>query len=322
MMILHAIAAGAALVLGVAATACAADFPQKPIRMVVSYPAGGSTDMIARLYAEKLGQELKQSVVVDNRPGAATNIGADAVAKARPDGYTVLFGGGTPSVNSIFGPQPPFDPVKSFEPVSMIARVPFLVAAHAKAPFSNVQEMLAKSKQSPGKYTVSSAQLHLYVEMLKSRAAAPFMHVPYKGGAQATTDAIGGQVDAVFALVPVLLPHIQSGHLKALGISSRQRIAALPAVPTFEESGVRYDIGIWFGLLAPAATPEPIVRQLAEATQRIVAQEDFSRKLEQIGAQAAATTPAALRTFMEEEVQTWKGLARSMPELQKAVELR
>lgn len=321
-MILHAIAAVAVLVCGVSASASAADYPQKPIRLVVSYPAGGSTDMIARLYAEKLGLELKQTVVVDNRPGAATNIGADAVAKSKPDGYTLLFGGGTPSINSIFGPQPPFDPIKAFEPVSMIARVPFVIAAHSKAPFSNLQEMLAKAKQAPGKYTVSSAQLHLYVEMLKSRGSAPFMHVPYKGGAQATTDAIGGQVDSVFALVPVLLPHIQSGNLKALGISSAQRIAALPAVPTFEESGVRYDIGIWFGLLAPAATPEPIVRQLAAATQRIVAQEDFSKKLEQIGAQAVATTPAALRTLMEEEVQTWKGLAKSMPELQKAVELR
>jgi len=319
MVILHAAMAAVALLAGGAA---AADYPQKPIRMVVSYPAGGSTDMIARLYAEKLGQELKQSVVVENKPGAATNIGADVVAKARPDGYTVLFGGGTPSINAIFGPQPTFDPIKSFEQVSMIARVPFMVAASAKAPFSNVQEMLARDRQTPGKYTVSSAQLHLYVEMLKNRAGASFMHVPYKGGAQATTDAIGGQVDAVFALVPVLLPHVQSGHLKAVGISAKKRIAVLPAVPTFEESGVRYDMGVWFGLMAPQATPAPVVQRLAEATRRIAEQEDFVRKLEQIGAQAQWTTPAALRRLMEEEAQTWTELSKSVPGLQQAVEQR
>lgn len=322
MAILHVVM-GAVAVLGAGVLpAWAAEYPQKPVRMVVSYPAGGSTDMIARLYAEKLGQELKQSVVVENKPGAATNIGADAVAKAKPDGYTVLFGGGTPTINAIFGPQPGFDPVKAFEQVSMIARVPFMVAASPKAPFSNMQEMLAKDRLTPGKYTVSSAQLHLYVEMLKSRATANFMHVPYKGGAQATTDAIGGQVDSVFALVPVLLPHIQSGHLKALGVSAKKRIAVLPAVPTFEESDVRYDMGVWFGLLAPQATPEPVVQRLAEATRRVVEQEDFARKLEQIGAQAQWTTPAALRRLMEEEAQTWTELSKSMPALQKAVEQR
>ncbi|WP_407849923.1 Bug family tripartite tricarboxylate transporter substrate binding protein [Bordetella petrii] len=301
------------------ATALSAGYPDRPIHLIVAYPAGGSTDMIARVFAEKLGEELRQSVVIENKPGAGTNIGASVVNKAKPDGYTILFGGGTPTINSVFGPVPPFDPVKGFEPVSMITRVPFMVAAGSKAPFASLAEMLAKAKASPDTYTISSAQLHLYVELMKVRAQAPIMHVPYKGGAQASTDAIGGQVDAVFSLVPVLLPHIQSGHLKALAVSAQHRVAVLPAVPTFKESGVDYDIGVWFGLLAPPGTPQPIVDRLAEATRRIVAQPSFVARLDEIGAEAVSTTPAQLRDHMEAELQQWRALGDSVPELRRAV---
>ena len=311
-----------ALLSCVSAVSSAADYPDKPIHLIVAYPAGGSTDMIARLYAEKLAQELDQSVVIENKPGAGTNIGSNLVANAKPDGYTVLFGGGTPSINSVFGPFPPFDPVKSFEQVSMVTQVPFMVGAGNNAPFSTLKEMLAKANQSPGKYTISSAQLNLYVELMKFRAGLPIMHVPYKGGAQATTDAIGGQVDTVFSLVPVLLPHIQAGRLKPVAVSAQHRIAVLPDVPTFQENGVNYDIGVWFGLLAPAGTPQPIVDRLAQATQRIVKQKSFASRLEEIGAEAVATTPAELRAHMEAEVRDWKALADSVPELRKAVSPR
>ncbi|MHA7602660.1 Bug family tripartite tricarboxylate transporter substrate binding protein [Alicycliphilus sp. T452] len=300
----------------------AQDYPAQPIRLVVPYPPGGSTDFIARLYADKLSKELGQPIVVDNRPGASTNIGGDAVAKAKPDGYTVLFGGGTPTINSVFGPQPPFDPLKSLEPISMIARVPFVVAANTKAPFANVAELVSAAKAAPGRHSISSAQLHLYVELLKSRADIKLLHIPYRGGAQAAADAISGQVDAVFALVPVLLPHIQSGTLKAVGLSAKKRADVLPNTPTFVESGVDYDIGIWYGLMAPAGTPPAIVQRLAKATHAVVGSDEFAKKLGLSGAEAVFSQPAELAQQMRSELLGWQKLSKSVPSLAQALEQR
>ncbi|TDF61955.1 tripartite tricarboxylate transporter substrate binding protein [Cupriavidus sp. L7L] len=296
-------------------SASAHDYPDHPVRLVVPYPPGGSTDLIARLYAEKLSKELGQAVVVDNRPGAATNIGSEAVARAKPDGYTILFGGGGPTINAIFGPMPSFDPLAAFAPISLIARVPFVVAANPKAPFSNIKEFLAAARSAPGKYSISSAQLNLYVELLKNRAGIRLLHIPYKGGAQAATDAIAGQVDSVYALVPVLLPHLQAGKLKALGITSNKRLEALPATPTFVENGVDYDITIWYGLLAPAGTPKPILNRLAAATQSIVVESDFVQKVNAVGAVAIASQPGELSAQMRAENATWQTVARTIPAL-------
>lgn len=295
--------------------AAAQNYPDQPVRLVVPYPPGGSTDLIARLYAEKLSKELGQAVIVDNRPGAATNIGSEAVARAKPDGYTILFGGDGPTINSVFGPSPSFDPLTAFAPISLITRVPFVIAANPKAPFSNIKEFLAAARSVPGKYSISSAQLNLYVELLKNRAGVHLLHIPYKGGAQAATDAIAGQVDSVYALVPVLLPHIQAGKLKPLGITSSKRLEALPATPTLVENGVDYDITIWYGLLAPAGTPNSIVNRLAAATQSIVAKPDFVQKLSVVGAVATSSQPAELSAQMGAEKAAWQTAARTIPGL-------
>lgn len=295
--------------------AAAQDYPHQPVRLIVPYPPGGSTDVIARLYAEGLGKELGQPVVVDNRPGAATNIGSDAVAKARPDGYTVLFGAGGPVMNSVFGPKPPFDPLQALESVSLIARVPFMVAAHPKAAFNTPQELIAAAKAKPGKLSISSAQLSTYVELLKLRANANVLHIPYKGGAQAATDAIAGQVEMVYALVPVLLPHVQAGKLKAIGVSSHKRLDKLPQVPTFTEVGVDYDIGIAFGLQVPAGTPAAVIERLKKATHKVVADAGFANKLSVMGAEAVATQPAEMHKLWSDQLAVWEKLAIAAPAL-------
>ena len=297
-------------------------YPAKPIHMIVSYPAGGSTDTIARLFAAKLSQVTGQPVVVDNKPGAATNIGANIVANAKPDGYTVLFGGGTPTLNAVFGPVPSFDPLDDFEPVSVIARVPFVIATRSDSAFANVQDMISKSRASPGKYTISSAQLSLYVELMKHRVQAPLLHVPYKGGAQATNDVIGGQIDAVFSLVPVVLSYLQSERLTALAVTSNERNPALPSVPALRELGIDWDLSVWFGLLAPDDTPAHIVQALADATRQVVQDAAVVEQLAGIGAQAAFSSPGQLSEQMKQESQQWNQLAESIPELRQAAKQR
>jgi tripartite-type tricarboxylate transporter receptor subunit TctC len=297
-------------------TVHAASYPEQPIRMVVPYPPGGSTDLIARLYADGMSRELGQTIVVDNRPGASTNIGTEDVVRAKGDGYTLLFGSGGAPQNAVFGPKPNFDVVNALAPISLIARVPFMVAANPKAPFSNTRELIAAAKKSPGKFSISSAQLNVYVELMNTQAKMNVLHVPYKGGAAATTDAVAGQVDMVYALTPVLLPQVQSGKLKAIGVTSAKRLQkVLPDVPTFSEVGVDYRIDIWYGLLAPAATPQPVLSRLAAATRKVVSDPRFVAKLDAIGAEAEASEPAGLRQQIVQDLATWKKLAAQVPSL-------
>jgi tripartite-type tricarboxylate transporter receptor subunit TctC len=297
-------------------TAHAQSYPTQPIRMVVPYPPGGSTDLIARVYAESLGKQLGQTIVVDNRPGASTNIGTEDVVRARPDGYTILFASGGTTQNSVFGPKPNFDWASGLTPLSLIARVPFLVAANPKAPFSNPAELIAAARKSPGRFSISSAQLNVYVELMKIQAKMNVLHVPYKGGAAATTDAVAGQVDMVYALVPVLLPQVQGGKLKAIGVTSAHRLdTLLPDVPSFKEAGVDYDISIWYGLMAPKSTPAAIAARLVEATHRVVADPQFASKLAAIGSEAVTSSPDELRQLMAREHATWEKLAVQVPSL-------
>ncbi len=298
-----------------AVPALAQDYPAQLIRLVVPYPPGGSTDIVARNFAALLTKELGQNVLVENRPGAATNIGADAVAKARPDGYTLLFGTSGQVLNPVFGPVPPFDLMSSLDPVSPVVRVPFIVAAHKDAPFSTPRELVAAARASPGKFSISSPQLDLYVELLKSRAGIDVLHVTYKGGAAAATDAISGQVNMVYALVPVLIPQLQGGRLKALGVASNRRLAVLPGVPTFVEAGIDYEATVWFGLLAPSGTPKAVLNRLSQATQKIAESAAFTDKLTPIGAVAVSATPEEFRAQLVAETAFWQQVAKSMPHL-------
>jgi tripartite-type tricarboxylate transporter receptor subunit TctC len=203
----------------------------------------------------------------------------------------------------------------AMEPVSLVARTPFIVAANHKAPFSTPQELVAAARAAPGKLTISSAQLDVFVELLKSRAGINLLHVPYKGGAPATTDAIAGQVDMVYALVPVLLPHIRGGTLKAIGLTSAKRMAALPGTPTFMESGVNFESSVWYGLLAPAGLPKAVQEKLARATQKIVANPEFAQKVLLGGADPVASRPEEFQKQLQGELVSWAQMAKAMPSL-------
>ena len=290
-------------------------FPSQSIKIVVPYPPGGSTDLIGRQLAELLSREVDQTVVIDNRPGAGTNIGADTVVKAKPDGYTLLFGGVGQVLNPVFGPVPSFDVTTALEPVSMVARVPFIVAANPKVPFDTPAEMVAAAKAAPGRLTMSSAQLDVYVTLLATKADVKLLHIPYKGGAPATTDAISGQVDMVYALVPVLLPQIQGGKLKAIAVTSAKRIQALPNTPAFSEIGIDSDVAAWYGLMAPAGTPRPVIEQLSASVRKVMNRPEMRQKMEQIGVEPLSSTPDEMRTLVHSELAFWEKEARSMPQL-------
>jgi tripartite-type tricarboxylate transporter receptor subunit TctC len=307
----------AALLLGVVVAPIAAQqaWPTQAIRIVVPYAPGGSADAFARHFGEQLARELGQGVIIDNRPGASTNIGATAVVRARPDGYTLLLGSLQQVLSPVFGPDPGFELLTSFEPVSLMARLPFVVAAHPTMPFNDARALVAAAKAAPGTLSISSAQLDMFVELLNSKAGVKLLNVPYKGGAPATTDAISGQVNMVYAGVPVLLPHIQAGKLKALAVTTASRVASLPDVPTFVESGVDYDVVAWYGLLAPAGTPKPVVERLARATTSIMTRSEMVQKVRASGLEPATSRPEELQQLLRKDLALWQGVARSAPSL-------
>ena len=313
---LKALAIAMTLVCGCMSQFCAAQtYPSQSVRLVVPYPPGGTTDIVARQYAEYLTAAFRQPVVVENRPGGTTNIAAEAVVKSQPDGLTWLFSGVNQTINPSMGPMPSFDLLKVLTPVTLVARVPYVVAANSNAPFNGLDQLLSMAKSSPGKFTISSAQLDVYVELLKQRAGVDMLHVPYKGGAPATTDAISGQVDMVFALVPVLLPHIESGRLKAIAVTSTKRLPMLPNTSTLVEVGIDYDLSSWYGVLVPKATSVAIVERISQVTQNIAALPSFIEKLRVRGAVAEANSPSAFHQQIESELKFWAQIAQQMPKL-------
>lgn len=307
--------ASACFLLATAGAALAAEaYPSRPLTIVVPYPPGGTTDLVARQFGERLGRELGQTVIVENKPGGGTNIGAEAVARAKPDGYTLLFANNAQVLNNYFGPVPSFEP-GALEPVSLVARVAFVLAANPHTPFNTGAELLAAAKAAPGKLTVSSAQLDVYVALLNSKAGIQLLHVPYKGGAAATTDAMSGQVNMVFALVPVLLPQIQAGKLKPLAVTSGKRLTWLPDTPTLTELGVDYDINIWYGLMVPAGTPKAVVQRLANATHKVLDIPALQERIRAAGAEPASSRPEDFKTQLKAEGQFWQETAKALPNL-------
>ena len=305
-----------ALVAMVGSAAVAQSFPSRPIRIVVPFPAGGTTDVLARAAAQKLTETLGQPAVVDNRPGAGGNIGAELVAKSAPDGYTLLMGTvGTHAINPGLYPKLPYDHVKDFAPVILVAGVPNVLVINPALPVNSVQELIAYAKANPGKLNFASSgngtSIHLSAELFKTMAGVQMTHVPYKGSAPALQDLVGGQVQLMFDNLPSSLALIKGGKLKALAVTSGARAAALPDVPTLAESGLPgFEASSWFGLLAPTGTPSSVIAKLNGEIAKWLATPEAKEKLLAQGANAAGGTAEEFAQFIAAETAKWQKVVK------------
>ncbi len=294
----------------VAAPALGQGFPSKPIRLVVPYSAGGGADTTARLIAPKLQEALGQTVVIDNKPGAGGTIGDDAVAKAPPDGYTLLIGAFAHAVNPALMAKMPFRTPEDFAPISLLVTVPELLVVTPSFPAKTVGELVALAKAQPGKLSYGSSgngsAQHLAAELFKMRTGTDIQHVPYKGGALAVADVAAGHVPFYFGNMSSALPQARSGRVRALAVTSPQRSPAAPEVPTMAESGVSgCEISEWNALLAPVGTPPAVIERLHAEVVKVLLQEDIKAKFADLGAQTIGSTPADLAAFLKAEQVKW-----------------
>lgn len=301
----------AACLLGALLPAQAQEWPAKPIRWVVPFPPGGAMDAIARALGEKAGKTLGQPIVIENKPGAGGNIGADFVAKAPGDGYTMMITSIGMATNKFMYARLNYDPVKDFAPVSLLAVVPNVLVTNATQPnVKTVADVIANAKAQPGRLTYASAgngtSIHLAGEVFTALAQVDMQHVPYKGSGPAVTDLIGGQVHYMFDSITSAKPHIQSGKLRAIGLTTARRSSALPGVPTLAEAGLPgYEVSPWFAVFMPAATPKPIVARMNAALLEAMKQPDIKAKFETIGAEAIGSSPEELAVHLNAELARW-----------------
>jgi tripartite-type tricarboxylate transporter receptor subunit TctC len=298
-----------------AALAEAQSWPSRPIRLVIGFPPGGGVDINARLLAPKLGEYLGQQVVVDNKPGAGTNIANEFVAKSPPDGYTLLMNTGAIAINMSLYPKLPFDTLRDFAPVSIFSDSPNVLVVPTKLPAANVKELVAQAKSSPGRLNFSSAGVgttqHLAAELFKLRTKTFIVHIPYKGSAPSLTALIASEVDFSFANIPAIIGHVKSGRLRALAIAAPRRDPQLPDVPTMKEAGVDgVEVTVWYGVFAPAATPKDIVNKVAEAVARATRDTDTRRRMVEQGADPVGNTPEQFAKLLREEVTRWAEVVR------------
>ena len=289
--------------------AAQSDYPNRPLRLVVTVPPGGAADFIARLVGAKLAESLAQPVLVDNRAGAGGTIAADAVAKAPADGYTLLQNSiTTHGVGPHLYAKLPYDPVKDFAPVTGLALLPLIMAINADLPFKSVQELVAGAKRGSLNFASSGngGAPHMAGELFKSETGAPITHVPYKGSGPAVADLVGGRVQIMFDAAPSLIQHVKSGKLRVLAAASAQRNRLLPEVPTFAELGYpKIAVSLWYGLLAPAGTPRPVIDRLNRETRKVLDAADIRDKLLAQGAEPMPGSPEAFASFMQEESAKW-----------------
>jgi tripartite-type tricarboxylate transporter receptor subunit TctC len=299
-----------------AANAAAQEWPQKTVRIVVPFPAGGSADLVPRIAAEKLAQQWGQPVIIDNRPGAAGNIGADTVFKSDPDGYTLLSAPPPPLViNRLLYPSLSYDPTQ-FVPITVIAAIPNVLLVNDKVPASSVAELIAFAKTNPGKLNYASqgsgSTSHLTAELFKSMAGGlEITHVPYRGTAPALADLLAGQVDIMCDNLGVSLPHVKSGKLRALGVASRMRSPSLPDVPTLAETLPGFEAVAWFGVVAPPKTPPAIAEKVAAGVREALKNPEVLRRLQELSADPMGLTPAETAAFMTQETERWGRVIRS-----------
>ena len=287
-------------------------YPSKPIRLIVPFTPGGSTDILGRAIGQKLTEALAQQVVIENRPGAGGAIGAEAAARAAPDGYTLLMGHiGTLAVNPSLYPKLGYDPIRSFAPVAWVARVTNVLVVNPAVPARSVQELIRLAHDQPGRLRYGSggngSAAHLATEYFKLRTQTDIVHVPYKGTGPAVTDLLGAQIEVMMTGAPAVMSHVKAGKMRALAISSAQRIESLPDLPTIAEAGVPgFEAIQWYGVVAPAGTPEAVIARLNAEVNRALATPELKARLVAEGAEAAPTTPQAFGAFIAAEIERWR----------------
>ncbi len=309
------LAAMAAAALAGHGAAQAQGYPDHPIRVVVPYPPGGGTDVIARIVQGKLQAALGQNIVIDNKGGAGGSVGTDIVAKAPADGYTVLFTLNSHTVNPAIYARLPFDTLKDFEPVGTVASLPQILVAHPQFAANSVAELIALAKAKPDTLAYASVGVgspgHLAGELFKLRTGTQMTHVPYRGGGPAVTDVMGGQVPLLWVSIPAAAQHVKSGKLKALGVSTLKRSAAFPEVPTLQEAGVAdFEVDSWYAMFVPAKTPKPVIAKLNQALNSALQDPELRDKLLAQGSEAVGGTPEALGQTVNLELVKWAKLAK------------
>jgi tripartite-type tricarboxylate transporter receptor subunit TctC len=300
----------AAMMLSAAAASAQPAWPAKPVQFITGFPPGGATDTVARLVAAKLSERLGQQVIVDNRPGAGSNIGTAAAAKAPPDGYTIFLGTVANSINETLYKKLPFDFRKELAPVVLLVKLPNLVVVPADSPIKSVADLVAAAKQQPGKINFGSAgqgtSSHMSGAMFGMMAGIDIVHVPYRGTSPALNDLLGGRLDMMFDNLPAMLPHVQSGKLRALAVSTADRAVALPDIPTMQEAGIAgFESASWSGIIVPAGTPKEIVERLNRETNAALGSPDLSARLQDLGYRIEGGRPEDFGRFIAAEIDKW-----------------
>jgi tripartite-type tricarboxylate transporter receptor subunit TctC len=302
--------------LSVSAAGQAADYPSKPIKIVVTFPPGGSADAIIRILSTRLNDKLGQPLVIDNRPGAGGNIGLSVVAKAAPDGYVLGVGAaGGLTANSSLYPQMPFDVAKDFQPITMLAAIPFVLVGHPSVPADNIQQLIAYAKSQPGKVSIghggNGTAMHLSTALFTQMTDLKMIEVPYRGSGPAAMDTLSGQIQLSITDLAAALPHIKAGKLKAFAVTSPKRLNNLPEVPTLAESGLTgYDSTGWFGLVAPTGTPAAIIQRLHTEFTAALNDEAIKTQMRQSGMEPVATSVEGLDAYIKSETQKWAKVIR------------
>ncbi len=295
--------------------AVAAAYPTKPVRLIVPFPPGGGTDILARLIGQRLGERLNEQFVVDNRPGAGTNIGMELAARAVPDGYTIIMASIGLSANRSLYPRMTFDPMRDLTPVTLVAIAPTIVAGHPSVAAKTPQDLVALAKARPGHLNYGSfgagSGAHLAAELFKLETGVDIVHVPYKGGGPAITALLAGEVQLVFSSMLPVLPHVKSGRLRAIGLAAARRSPAAPEVPTFRESGIPYETGTWFGILAPTGTPAEVVRRLHREIVDILSRNEMRDRIAREGAGLVGNTPDEFARFIKDESVRWAKVVKT-----------
>ena len=300
----------------VAGAAHAQAWPSKPVSLVVPFPAGGTTDVLARALAERLWPAIGQPVIVENKPGAGATIGADYVAKAKADGHTLLIGAVHHTIASSVYKKLPYDFQKGFEPVTVIAMVPNVLVVNARTPAKNVNELVALIKAKPAEASYGSngngTAQHLIGTQFQQQTGTRLQHIPYKGSGPLATDLLGGQILMSFDTITPVLPHIKAGKLRPLAVTTAKRSPALPDVPTLQEAGLKdFDIGTWFGVLAPVGTPKPVLDRLSAEATKIIQSPDFRKRMDDIGAQTVGNSPAEMAAQIRSETDKFSLLVKA-----------